>query len=96
MWHSTGLARAVPPRFCEANTANDAGAVAEDYFWSIPTDELYGNYDQPKSLTLGQVSDSWRCGICSPVTSTRRDTTSCGSPTFYGPSAIPIPDSRHV
>ncbi|MBF6469884.1 hypothetical protein IU427_32695 [Nocardia beijingensis] len=44
----------------EATTANDVVAVDKDYFWSVPTDELYDNYDQPTSLTRGQVSDSWQ------------------------------------
>ena len=29
-----------------------------DFFWSIPQDELYNVYEDPKSLSIGQVSES--------------------------------------
>lgn len=44
----------------EATTASDTVCVDRDYFWSVPTDELYDNYDKPTSLTIGQVSESWQ------------------------------------
>ena len=29
----------------------------EDYYWSITKDELYNPYEEPKKLTIGQLSD---------------------------------------
>ncbi|MEX2985597.1 hypothetical protein [Streptomyces sp. C36] len=32
----------------------------EEYFWSIPGDELYDVLNEPKTLTIGQLSESWQ------------------------------------
>jgi hypothetical protein len=29
-----------------------------EYFWSIPPAELYDNYDPPRELTVGQLTES--------------------------------------
>lgn len=28
-----------------------------DFFWDIPSDELYNPYEDPKNITLGQLTD---------------------------------------
>jgi len=28
-----------------------------DYYWHIPSELLYDNYDEPKSFTMGQLSE---------------------------------------
>lgn len=33
--------------------------VADDYFWSIPLEDAFEVYVQPKELTIGQVSETW-------------------------------------
>ncbi|MFF0532933.1 hypothetical protein ACFYT3_31755 [Nocardia amikacinitolerans] len=43
----------------EVTTASDVVSVDKDYFWSVPSDELYDNYNEPTRLTLGQISESW-------------------------------------
>jgi hypothetical protein len=35
-------------------------AIDKDYFWSIPSPELYDVYNKPADLTIGQVTDSWK------------------------------------
>ncbi|MFF5447107.1 hypothetical protein [Streptomyces sp. NPDC012888] len=43
--------------------AADDGSVAtldHDYFWSIPADELYDVANEPRTMTIGQVSESWQ------------------------------------
>lgn len=32
--------------------------VDADYFWSIPSDEIYDVYDQPTDLTISQLTES--------------------------------------
>ena len=31
----------------------------EDYYWFINDEELFSPYEEPKSITLGQLSDDW-------------------------------------
>jgi hypothetical protein len=31
-----------------------------DFYWDIPSEELYNPYQEPKELTLGQLSDDWQ------------------------------------
>lgn len=31
----------------------------EDFYWSITKDELYNPYEEPKKLTMGQLSDDF-------------------------------------
>jgi hypothetical protein len=31
--------------------------IANDYYWDISNDELYNPYEEPKNITLGQLSD---------------------------------------
>lgn len=33
--------------------------IPQNYFWSIPSPERYDVYNEPDSLTIGQVSESW-------------------------------------
>ena len=31
--------------------------LTSDYYWNIPKDQLYNPYDDPKEMSLGQLSD---------------------------------------
>jgi hypothetical protein len=31
--------------------------IKNDYYWDISEDELYSPYEEPKNITLGQLSD---------------------------------------
>lgn len=31
--------------------------ISNDYYWDISQDELYSPYEEPKNVTLGQLSD---------------------------------------
>jgi hypothetical protein len=31
--------------------------ISNDYYWDISQDELYSLYEEPKNITLGQLSD---------------------------------------
>jgi len=31
--------------------------INNDYYWDISSDELYNPYEEPKNITLGQLSD---------------------------------------
>ncbi|MEU8679632.1 hypothetical protein [Streptomyces sp. NPDC048560] len=44
------------------HVAQDADhvTVEREAFWSIPADEVYDVYQEPKELTIGMVSESWR------------------------------------
>lgn len=33
--------------------------LENDMFWAIPSDSLYDVYNEPKDLTIGQLSESW-------------------------------------
>ncbi|MFD6356871.1 hypothetical protein [Nocardia tengchongensis] len=44
----------------EAATEGDVVRLDEDYFWSIPQDELYDVNSVPSNLTVGQLSWSWQ------------------------------------
>ncbi|MCX4986648.1 hypothetical protein [Streptomyces sp. NBC_00572] len=41
-------------------SAGSAAALEHDYFWSVPGDELYDVPNEPKSITIGQLSESWQ------------------------------------
>ncbi|MFI5828702.1 hypothetical protein ACIA6C_15880 [Streptomyces sp. NPDC051578] len=41
-------------------SAGSAVALEHDYFWSVPGDELYNVPNEPKSITIGQLSESWQ------------------------------------
>ncbi|MFI5831456.1 hypothetical protein ACIA6C_30095 [Streptomyces sp. NPDC051578] len=41
-------------------SAGSAVALEHDYFWSIPGDELYDVPNEPKTITIGQLSESWQ------------------------------------
>ncbi|MDF6066846.1 MULTISPECIES: hypothetical protein [Streptomyces] len=43
----------------EASTGN-AVTLEHDYFWSTPGDELYDVPNEPSTLTIGQLSESWQ------------------------------------
>ena len=43
-----------------AETEGTAFPLSHDYFWSIPSDELYDVYSRPAGLTIGQLSESWQ------------------------------------
>ena len=42
-----------------AQDEGDTVGLARDYFWSVPPDALYNVYEEPKELTIGQLSESW-------------------------------------
>jgi hypothetical protein len=46
-------------RHLEATTGADV-ALDKEYFWSVPSDELYDATNEPSSLTIGQLSESWQ------------------------------------
>ena len=31
----------------------------EDFYWNVPEADRYDSYNEPKELTLGQLSDDW-------------------------------------
>ena len=33
--------------------------IAEDFYWDVPAEKRYSPYDEPKELTIGQLSDDW-------------------------------------
>jgi hypothetical protein len=33
---------------------------ARDYFWSVPGDELYDVPNEPRTIMIGQLSESWQ------------------------------------
>nr|WP_199158658.1 hypothetical protein [Pedobacter sp. ASV2] len=35
----------------------DVIEIQNDFYWDIPSKELYNPYEEPKQLTLGQLSD---------------------------------------
>ncbi|GEB60186.1 hypothetical protein [Streptomyces gardneri] len=41
-------------------SAGSAVALEHDYFWSVPGDELYDVLNEPKTITIGQLSESWQ------------------------------------
>jgi len=34
--------------------------ISHDFYWSIPKASRYSPYEEPKDLTMGQISDDWR------------------------------------
>ncbi len=34
--------------------------IQEDFYWDISQKEIYNPYEDPKNLTLGQLSDDWQ------------------------------------
>jgi hypothetical protein len=45
-----------------SNLKKSAGDVVEiqgDYYWDIPSEDLYNPYEEPKLLTLGQLSQDF-------------------------------------
>jgi hypothetical protein len=40
-------------------TVGDEINLAEDYFWSVPVDQIYNVEEEPTELTIGQLSESW-------------------------------------
>ncbi|MFD7874148.1 hypothetical protein ACFV5G_08480 [Streptomyces sp. NPDC059766] len=43
----------------EASAGNTV-ALEHEYFWSVPGDELYDVPNEPRTITIGQLSESWR------------------------------------
>jgi hypothetical protein len=39
---------------------SDHISVHSDAFWSIPAPSVYDVYSEPRDLTIGSISDSWR------------------------------------
>ncbi len=44
----------------EASAGSEVVALEHDYFWSVPGDELYDVPNQPRTITIGQLSESWQ------------------------------------
>ncbi|MCX5232919.1 hypothetical protein [Streptomyces sp. NBC_00233] len=41
-------------------SVGSAVTLEQDYFWSVPGDELYDVPNEPKAITIGQLSESWQ------------------------------------
>ncbi|OKI25818.1 hypothetical protein A6A28_17370 [Streptomyces sp. CB03578] len=41
-------------------SAGEMVALERDYFWSVPGDELYDVLNEPRTITIGQLSESWQ------------------------------------
>ncbi|MCL7380017.1 hypothetical protein [Streptomyces sp. 35G-GA-8] len=41
-------------------SAGSAVPLEHDYFWSVPGDELYDVLNEPRTITIGQLSESWQ------------------------------------
>lgn len=41
-------------------SAGGTVALEHDYFWSVPGDELYDVPNEPRTITIGQLSESWQ------------------------------------
>ncbi|MET9060096.1 hypothetical protein ABZX99_20015 [Streptomyces antibioticus] len=41
-------------------SADGTVALERDYFWSVPGDELYDVSNEPRTITIGQLSESWQ------------------------------------
>ncbi|MEU8464539.1 hypothetical protein [Streptomyces sp. NPDC029003] len=41
-------------------SAGSTVALERDYFWSVPGDELYDVPNEPRTITIGQLSESWQ------------------------------------
>ncbi|MEE1931287.1 hypothetical protein V1J52_24465 [Streptomyces sp. TRM 70351] len=46
-------------RHIEASVGSTV-ALERDYFWSVPGDELYDVPNEPRTITIGQLSESWQ------------------------------------
>ncbi|MCJ1678599.1 hypothetical protein MTF65_14820 [Streptomyces sp. APSN-46.1] len=47
-------------RHIEASAGSSTVALERDYFWSVPVDELYDVLNEPRTITIGQLSESWQ------------------------------------
>ncbi|MGW1176025.1 hypothetical protein ACWD4P_20195 [Kitasatospora sp. NPDC002543] len=47
-------------RHVESTTTGGGVALDKDYFWSIPSDEMYDVMKNPETLTIGQLTESWQ------------------------------------
>ncbi|MGW2984750.1 hypothetical protein [Streptomyces goshikiensis] len=41
-------------------SAGETVALERDYFWSVPGYELYDVLNEPRTITIGQLSESWQ------------------------------------
>ncbi|MFJ7158641.1 hypothetical protein ACIQUQ_27380 [Streptomyces sp. NPDC101118] len=41
-------------------SAGSTVALQHDYFWSVPGDEAYDVLDEPGTITIGLLSESWQ------------------------------------
>lgn len=55
--------------------------LESDYYWSVPTEQLYSVYEEPTDLTIGQLSDDQRelASIRAGAKPPPWPTPSCGS-----------------
>ncbi|MER7850080.1 hypothetical protein ABTZ03_39800 [Kitasatospora sp. NPDC096077] len=44
----------------EEARAGDAVVLDKDYFWAVPSSDLYDVLRRPDDLTIGQLSESWQ------------------------------------
>jgi hypothetical protein len=40
-------------------TGQNVLEIPEDFYWDVPADRRYEQYNEPKQLTVGQLSDDW-------------------------------------
>lgn len=38
----------------------DSIELKKDYYWNVPTDQLYDNFTKPSDLNVGQLFDDWK------------------------------------
>lgn len=41
------------------DVSGDTIDLERDFFWSVPSDELYDVYTRPEELDIGQLTESW-------------------------------------
>lgn len=46
--------------YIEVAASAQSVTLDQDYFWSVPAEELYDVYNTPSNLTIGQLSESWQ------------------------------------
>ncbi len=35
-------------------------SIDSDFYWNVPKDQMYDNYDEPKEFNRGQLSADWQ------------------------------------
>ncbi|WP_394828247.1 hypothetical protein [Pendulispora albinea] len=40
-------------------TGHEVAEIPVDFYWNVPSENMYDAYEKPSELTLGQLSDDW-------------------------------------